>query len=162
MVDAYRYVLQRDLWEGYGKVLWVMLNPSTATATKDDPTIRRVMGFSRRIGYRFVLVVNLYAARSTNPKWLMKMDDPIGPYTDGIVEELAPGAAMTIVAWGVPRNKKMTARADHVLDLLTRHGDVWRLGDPTAAGHPRHPLYLPADTPLQLHRPKQEESQWEL
>ena len=64
-----RRLLTRDFGEGQGTVLFVMLNPSTATQTHSDPTIRRCEGFAKRWGYRTLEVVNLFAWRATVPKY---------------------------------------------------------------------------------------------
>ncbi len=78
----YRYRLDRA-WErddhGLGTVTWVMLNPSTADADVDDPTIRRCIGFSKAWGYNALTVVNLFAWRATSPRDLCAVEDPVGP-----------------------------------------------------------------------------------
>jgi hypothetical protein len=66
----YRYQLSRIWDETKPKVLFIMLNPSTADADVDDPTIRRVINFAKSWNYGGVYVVNLYAFRSTDPKGL--------------------------------------------------------------------------------------------
>ena len=76
--DKYRYQLSRIWEEEKPKVLFIMLNPSTADADVDDPTIRRVVNFAKSWGYGGVFVGNLYAFRSTDPKGLRYIDNPVG------------------------------------------------------------------------------------
>lgn len=147
----YRYVLWRDLaWDlgpaaSAGAVLWVMLNPSVATDITDDPTIRKVMGFSRRWGFSQARVANLYALRSTNPKALLTHPDPVGPKNDEyITDELAKADAV-VLAWG--RNAKLDRAAAvlHFVKLHCMHVPTWHLGL-TQNRHPKHPLMLGYDT----------------
>lgn len=81
-MNPYRYMLTRE-WDEHGdKICWVMLNPSTADETLDDPTIRRVRSFSQREGYGSLVVVNLYAMRATDPKGLIgSVVDNVGHVT---------------------------------------------------------------------------------
>lgn len=77
---AYRYRLDRlGALLGRGAVNFVMLNPSTADAEQDDPTIRRCLGYAFRWGFARLIVTNLYALRSTDPRALWEHPDPIGP-----------------------------------------------------------------------------------
>lgn len=46
----YRYSLMRRLATGRGTVLFVGLNPSTATATEDDHTVTRCVRFAQAWG----------------------------------------------------------------------------------------------------------------
>ena len=69
------------------------------------------------------------------------------------MERQAADADLFIAAWGVLPAKAPKERAQTVLDMLTRQADVHRLGEPTAAGHPRHPLYLPANKNGKAGRP---------
>lgn len=142
----YRYTLERR-WAPAPSALFVMLNPSTADAQLDDPTIRRCRGFALALGAGGLTVVNLYAYRATNPADLWTVEDPIGPDNDdtlltnvrGHVEAEAP----VIAAWGAHGRP---ARVAHVLDLLgDLAGQLTALGV-TSHGAPRHPLYLPAAT----------------
>lgn len=134
----YRYSLRRTLdMHGMRQILWVMLNPSTADATQDDPTIRRCIGFSKAWGFAELVVVNLYALRSTDPKTLWSASDPIGPDNDDHIRELAECSDMTVCAWGQPGPVK--ERALHVRGLLPEAHYLKLNKD----GSPSHPLYLP-------------------
>ena len=127
-------------------MLFIMLNPSTADAELDDPTIRRCVGFAQRWGFQGLAVGNLFALRATDPQQLRRVADPIGPENDQHLIWMSDDADVTIAAWGTPgafRN-----RDQHVLGFLK--GAVEHLGL-TKQGHPRHPLYLRNDaarTPL--------------
>ena len=153
----YRYVLTRCLRTSSASdvprtVLFCMLNPSTADQTQDDPTIRRVMHFADREGYDYLSVVNLYAARSTNPRHLALFDDPIGPGNDSRIRAETARADLVVAAWGVPpRILGADTRGSDVLTILAAGHDVYRLGEPTKDGHPRHPMRLRNDTALELH-----------
>ena len=152
----YRYYLSRCLRTRPGSgtprsVLFCMLNPSTANEVDDDATIRCVIRFAGREGFDHLSVVNLYAARSTDPRNLGSFDDPVGPDNDTHIRIEAVRAHLVVAAWGVPQRRRWRARADDVLAILAAERDVYRLGDPTKDGHPRHPGRLPAGTPLQLH-----------
>lgn len=135
----YRYALRRDLPEGDGTVLFVMLNPSTADEDVDDATIRRCTGFAAAGRYRTMLVGNLYAYRSRNPKKIERLPDfdRIGADNDLFLARMAKQADHTIVAWGA--RPWAFPRMERVLEIL---GEVWSLGE-TQDGFPKHPLYLP-------------------
>lgn len=148
----YRYELQdrpeRDLFEPHlGPITFVMLNPSTADATHDDPTMRRVMTFSR--GHSMLRVVNLYALRSPNPADLKKvpLEEAVGPLNDAHIESALGWADTVVLAWGT--NVPHPARARHVLRSLERIGKpAVSLGHQTVSGHPQHPLFVPNGTPM--------------
>ena len=159
MPTTYRYILSRELWNlltaSTGRrLLFCLLNPSTATAARDDPTSRRIRHFGRREGGTLARLINLYAAISTDPKALRWLADPVGPDNDAVIVREAAAADLVIAGWGRLARKTDRTRAAHVLELLRRYGDVHRLGPPTDDGQPRHPLYLPNEGPgsaLQLH-----------
>ena len=77
-----------------------MLNPSTADAERDDPTIRRCIGFSRAWGFGGAEMVNLFALRSTDPGRLREAADPVGPGNVAHIADAARGATQVIAAWG--------------------------------------------------------------
>jgi hypothetical protein len=135
----YRYALTRR-WGRGSAVTWVMLNPSTADAERDDPTLRRVTAFSRAWGFSALSVVNLYAYRATDPRDLFTAADPVGPDNDAHVLRATAESTRTVAAWGAH------ARPDRIASVLTLLGirGLTALAL-TASGQPRHPLYLRAD-----------------
>jgi hypothetical protein len=77
----YRYTLHRRLAGGAGRLCFCMLNPSTADARVDDPTVRRCVGYALAWGFAELECVNIFALRSTDPRALARADDPVGPRT---------------------------------------------------------------------------------
>ena len=144
--SSYRYWLTRHLsvLGNGGTVLFVMLNPSTADQSQDDPTIRRCMGFARDWGYADLKVANLYALRSTDPRGLFESNDPVGVDNLPTVDRLAAMADEIIAAWGATPHPGGQDHVRQVLDILSWHQQVRCLGV-TAGGHPRHPLYVKKD-----------------
>lgn len=146
--QTYRYRLDR-VWDDRLPVLaFIMLNPSTADAKVDDPTIRRCLGFAKRDGYGGIVVVNLFALRATNPLELLAADDPVGPENDQAIVDAVAGN-FTLAAWGASVPKKLRSRVGVVRDLLSSNAlDLNCLGV-TGEGHPRHPLFVPASTAVE-------------
>lgn len=141
----HRYRLSRCWDASLPTVCSVMLNPSTADAFQDDPTIRRCIGFARAWGYGELQVVNLYSLRTPSPAALKKAAPRNGPDHDAHLFEAAATAARVVVAWG---NHGTRARVAAVLPRLrAAAGQVLCLGQ-TKTGAPRHPLYVPAVTQL--------------
>jgi hypothetical protein len=146
----YRWWLWRDLPAALTAVerrtmLFVMLNPSTADAHHDDPTIRRCRGFAQREGCTRLEVVNLFSLRATDPRELRKAADPVGGFeTDVAIVGAAANAAIVVVAWG--RHGGLHGRGAQVGRLLADRKPVC-LGT-NADGSPAHPLYLPRQAPL--------------
>ena len=154
---AYRYTLRRD-WSlpelaftdacaTERACVFVMLNPSTADASHDDPTVRRCIGFARGWGCTSLTVLNLFALRATDPAALRRHPDPCGPRNDwyicdAISRESTP---LIVLAWGAhPMARRRTAT---VLPLLDGHA-CFVLGR-TRDGWPRHPLYVPRNVQLE-------------
>lgn len=142
----YRYKLTRTWDAATEHRLFVMLNPSTADADIDDPTIRRCMGFARRDGFGGIVVLNLYAFRATDPKQLKSAIDPVGPENDETLRrELVfawRNGHKPIAAWGA------NAELERVEDVRDLSFVDWYALGLTKSGQPRHPLYLPGDAPL--------------
>lgn len=146
----YRYTLRREWSFGTGCVCWVMLNPSSADDLTNDNTMRRVIRFSQDGGYQRLVVVNLFAARSTRPVHLTEMIDPVGPDNcDALTSALAESATV-VFAWGswykANAHRVVTPPKPTWYALCAGHTPLC-LGT-TADGSPRHPLYVRADQPL--------------
>jgi hypothetical protein len=138
----YRYSLTR-VWDETGRQLcWIMLNPSTADSERDDPTIRKLIGFSKRWGFGGFAVVNLFGYRATKPTELQKVSDPVGIYNDRAVTLWAEGRTL-VAAWG-SNAKIIGTRAGQVGALLA--GRSCYALKVTDAGYPWHPLYVPYET----------------
>lgn len=148
----YRYVLSRKVEGppvGEFRVLWVMVNPSTAGATTDDATIRKVMGYCKRWQASHFRVVNLYAYRAKNIEALRGVADPIGPTNDAHITHQCDWADQVICAWGA-REKlhRVVVGADDRIDYVMRviRSATFKKGRPiycigkTAGGDPLHPL----------------------
>lgn len=145
---TYQYRLWRE-WDRCRPTLaFLMLNPSTADHTIDDPTITRCLSRAMKGGYGLLEVVNLFPLRATDPNELLAHADPLGPRNtaDGAVMDALDGASMVICAWGA--HSSAATRASELMDIFTMVG--WRgrlhhLGL-NKDGSPKHPLYIAAST----------------
>lgn len=151
----YRYRLERNgigvpLFDKGRTVTFVMLNPSTADETQNDPTVRRCIGFAQREGASRLIVVNLFALRSTDPSALLAdmMADPVGCDNDDAILQAMNDADLVVAAWGAHGAVRAFQRdvAAETLSLIC--GRKLQCLGTTKAGAPRHPLYVAADTPL--------------
>lgn len=138
----YRYELERHWGDG---PLWMflMLNPSTADETVNDPTVERCQRRATAAGAGGLLVGNLFALRSTDPRGLYTCADPVGPENDAALLAMGARADAIVLAWGV--HGALRERGYEVCRLLVRAGlghKLHALGI-TKDGAPRHPLYLP-------------------
>jgi hypothetical protein len=136
----YRYSLTR-IWALDGPLaVFVMLNPSTADAERDDPTIRRCVGLARSWGYGRLEVVNLFAYRTHDPRVLASATEPEGPENATYVSAATQRADLIVAGWG---NAGARLGADRA--ICSRLDRAHCLGL-TRLGQPRHPLYVPRDT----------------
>ena len=143
----YRYTLTRKLncplrW--VRPALFIMLNPSTADAVQNDPTIRRCISFAEREGCTSLTVVNLFALRATKPYVLTQCEDPVGPLNDQRIAEQIEKHwnGIVVAAWGSHSFAKKRAQ-----EIKDKFGPFLCLGI-TQGGYPRHPLYLRSTEPL--------------
>lgn len=146
----YRYALGRR-WGDGAEALFVLLNPSTADAALDDPTLRRCIGFARREGCGASRTVNLFAWRATSPRDLQGAGeegaDIVGRRNNAALRRaLGECAGPVIVGWGAHPLADPRAKALH--RLASREGRALHCLGLTKAGQPRHPLYIRAEAPL--------------
>ncbi len=147
--EKYRYALWRKWTDGSETAVFVGLNPSTADEQKDDPTIRRCVGFAKEWGCSSLLMVNLFAWRATDPEAMKAADDPVGPYNDVILGGAAAVAFHLVAAWGI--HGIYRDRCWHVLADLRGRGHLLGCLGETQTGFPRHPLYVKSLTPLRTY-----------
>ena len=148
---TYRWTLQRR-WAAGERVCWIMLNPSTADAERDDPTVLRCMAFSRSWGYGGLIVVNLYPFRSSKPAECRRWAewDQNGPdyyardalhRNKDVVALAAKRSALVVAAWGAGNWDDMWSQqvAEAVSGGEQPWSSIFCLGL-TADGSPKHPL----------------------
>lgn len=153
----YRYELGR-IWDRDSPVwTFIGLNPSTADENQEDPTLRKCLGFVKRWGGGGLVMTNLFAYRSIDPKGLRECKDPVGPENDALLLEAIrrcpddPNGShdyhRVVVCWG--DHGRLFQRCDRVLSLLRANNvRVHRLGHLTQTRMPRHPARIGYDTPL--------------
>ena len=141
--EAYRYLLVRT-WASGPRVLFVMLNPSTATEAQNDPTVERCERRARALGFGSFAVANIFAYRATDPKVMRAVVDPGGPENDAVIGQSAAQADRVICAWGT--HGLHLGRGAAVEGLLRQAGlPLYHLGL-SKGGFPKHPLYIGYDT----------------
>lgn len=137
--EGYRYALTRE-WAAGRRLLVVMLNPSTATETANDPTVERCERRARALGFGGFRVVNLFAWRATDPRDLRAVPDPVGPDNDVVLRDSVLWADSILCGWG--GHGGLQDRAAAVLGMLrAQPRPLWHLGL-TRQGQPKHPLYI--------------------
>jgi hypothetical protein len=149
--QRYRTVLRRWIGASFPTdfVLWVGMNPSTADASVNDPTIGREWEFTRREGYSGFVKVNVADYRATDPKAFLGGDiTPCSPANIGTILDWAGRASLVVLCHG-KLNRGLTAAGRETVAALQGSGIAMVCLGNNADGSPRHPLYLRADTPFQ-------------
>jgi hypothetical protein len=148
----YRFALVRSWDKSKPFVMFMMLNPSTADAEKDDPTIRRCMAFAKVWGYGGICVGNLFPYRATDPSELL-IADHVLPYDNFPGENLqwigimAKSCELVICAWGNAHilkkfwKKNIYEQYAPLKQFVTKLRYLELSKDNT----PKHPLYLKGD-----------------
>lgn len=136
----YRYTLTRS-WADGPTLNALALNPSTADESSNDPTVTRLERRAAMLGFGTLVVTNIFAFRSTDPRGLRHVDEPVGPENDAVIVEEATGANMTLCCWG--SHGRFRRRGEAVRAMLGRADvELWAL-QVLDDGEPQHPLYLP-------------------
>jgi hypothetical protein len=139
----HRYVLWR-IWAAGPLLAVIGLNPSTADEERNDPTVRRAIGYARRWGCAGLVMLNLYGFRATDPQAMRQAPDPMGPQNwDAVLSQtqgvLADGGAL-LVAWG--SHGTHGGAGARMRGQLEAAGIACACLGYTQGGQPRHPLYL--------------------
>jgi hypothetical protein len=139
----YRYRLSRGWDVALPRVLFVMVNPSSADEKNDDQTMRKCIGLAKRWGFGALDVGNLFAGSPPTRRGLRRAVNPIGE-TDAHVLEMAREASWVVLAWG--RHGSLYGRGAAMRALLAKNA-IPVLGLPRVKnGEPSHPLMLPYTT----------------
>ncbi len=142
----YRSLLWRRWDPGLPSLGWIMLNPSTADAQRDDPTIRRCIAFAKREGMGAIVVGNLYTLRSSSPLALGPPEHAVGPGRDDRLREIGSTCELVVCAWGA-HGLADFAGPSWIAERVP--AEKLRCLGRTVSGAPRHPLYVKADHPLE-------------
>jgi hypothetical protein len=144
--NVHRYTLTRDWSADFltakTTVLWIMLNPSTASATKDDATIRRCMDYAMAWGFGRMIVCNLFTYRATQPQMMISHKEPNGQDADQHILREAHAADLIVCGWG-KHGKCHGGRDEQVLRLLRGAQLKLTCLHRNDDGTPTHPLFLP-------------------
>lgn len=147
----YRYTLERR-WaadsDGPRTIAWIGLNPSTADESELDPTLRRIMDFSRSWGFDAFVMLNLFAYRATSPEDMKAQAKPTGRHNDAHIRGtlLRPEVQAVVACWGVHgAHRARSVEVAEIMDECAPHCRPYHLGL-TNGGQPKHPLYLPKTT----------------
>lgn len=158
---VYRYTLWRewdcdlltgtsdDLPNASEYAMFIGLNPSTADETKNDPTIRKCIGFAKRWGYGALCMTNLFAFRATLPRDMKRHAAPAGEANHSHILKCASQAGIVVAAWGV--NGIHQNQDLNIKQWMLSIGVQLKCLRKTKDGHPEHPLYVPYETqPIEL------------
>lgn len=144
----YRYSLSRTWDTNLEKIIFILLNPSTADAYVDDNTVKKCIKFAETWKFGSLEIVNLFAYRATDPRVLITVDEPIGKENDRYILESVKNANKIVVGWG---NKCCFSSRDiDVLNLLSNY-KLYCL-DINKTGKPKHPLYVAENKELKIFK----------
>jgi hypothetical protein len=139
--DTYRYKLTIDLGSGKGSMLFIGLNPSTATEIDNDPTIERVERRARDMGYRALIVCNIFAYRATDPKDMLGVGNPAGGSTNlEIILDAAKNASLILCGWGC--HGAHLEQGKYVEEHLRKNDLLLHSLGLNKDQSPKHPLYI--------------------
>ncbi len=136
----YRYVLERRWGSDAANIVnFILLHPSTADATLDDPTVRACIKFGQLWKFDGLFITNLFAFCATDPVEMRSCKNPHGHENDKYLKSIAEKSQMVVAAWG--NHGTYCNRDAEVLKILKDTDNLFCLGA-TMSGSPRHPLYV--------------------
>ena len=147
--ETYRYWLTRKIPSALRwikPITFIMLNPSTADASENDPTIRRCIDYAKQWGFTDLIVVNIFAYRATDPKELKSLDyvSAVGSKNDRAIQSaLELSGGLCICAWG--NHGDYLDRGEHVVKMLVEQQYEINCLKVNSSGAPAHPLYQKKD-----------------
>ena len=141
VLESAGIIESRDPKQPFRYALFIMLNPSTADATRDDPTVAKCIRLARRWGFDGLQVRNIFAIRGTDPAVIKTAVDPVGPKNDAAIVEAAadPRCGLIVAAWG--NHGSFGNRSQQVKKLLEELGKPVYCFRMSKHGEPEHPLY---------------------
>jgi hypothetical protein len=145
-MGRYRYRLGRRWSRAGPHLVIIMLNPSRADSSLDDPTLRRCIGLAKGWGFGAITVVNLFAYRSPHPQVLRQVSDPIGPDNDAAITDATHQGDQILLAWG--NGGSWLGRDRTIFNLLAPWQAKCHCLGLNRTGQPRHPLYVPHSSSL--------------
>lgn len=147
---TYRYRLEREVQMDGVVVAYFGVNGSTATATEDDQTVRKWIGFTKVNGGRRFIVGNAFAYRATEVAELGLAGDPIGPENDAHIAQIIADADILVPCWGSRKKlpPRLYDRLDALRDILFAADKPVKIWGLSQSGDPLHPLMLGYSTPL--------------
>ncbi|RYF78888.1 MAG: DUF1643 domain-containing protein [Cytophagaceae bacterium] len=143
---TYRYTLWRIWDSSKPMIMFIGLNPSTADAELDDPTIRRCIRFATDWEYGGFFMLNLFAFRATDPGDMKKANDPVGLVNNYCLIDIGSRCKDVVFVWGEHGSHR--GRDKQVIAMFP---NAWCMGK-NKSGRPKHPLYLRSDTRLEPYR----------
>ncbi|MCH9653297.1 MAG: DUF1643 domain-containing protein [Planctomycetes bacterium] len=147
--EKYRYILTRNFLNSKrphskpGVCNFIMLNPSTADAEKNDPTVARCCKYAQRWGYGALIVTNIFGYRATDPKEMKAQEDPVGKQNMKYIYKAASESDFIVCAWGTHGGYQNQGR--EVVEMLEEMQGRMHCLEITKHGHPKHPLYCRGD-----------------
>ncbi len=132
----HRYVLIREWDLSKPSLMIISLNPSTADEKKNDPTVRRCIGFAKKWGFGKLLMTNIFAFRATIPKDLFNSKNPIGDKNNYWLKKLSKTTDKVVLAYG--NHGRFKNRHEEILKMINNLYCIKK----SKTGMPMHPLYL--------------------
>ncbi len=150
----HRYLLTRRLGFQFTTCLFIMLNPSTADATKSDPTVTRCINYVRHWGFGRLEVCNIFAYRATDPRELYGLSEYVpecynvanGPENDVHIRAAIDRSDRVVCAWG--NHGRLFKRGAEVHEMIIEAGKIPFVFKFTKELQPVHPLYQKKAQPL--------------